>query len=172
MTDYKSADVQRLFDVSSETVRRWAQEFEQYLSPTATPGKGRARQFTADDLTVFALVSEIKNSGGTYDDVHLALKSGQRGSIEDAAQERALDIRANVEVDFIRKKMEQLQVDHNRAVEQVKTLEGEVIRFQTELKQMDEVKSELQASRDMINNLNREIGKLEAQLEMAKGQSE
>jgi DNA-binding transcriptional MerR regulator len=168
MSEYKSADVQRLFDVSSETVRRWAEEFEEYLSPNASPGKGRTRLFTAEDLQVFALVSEYKNVGKTYTDVHVALKMGERGSIEDATQERSLSLQASIELDMMRDRIEQLQLAHNEAIEKAQELENEVIRLKTEVKQLDEVKDELKSAREIINKLNREIGRLEARLEIER----
>lgn len=172
MSDYKSADIQRLFDVSSETVRRWSQEFEEYLSPNASPGKGRARQFTLEDLKVFALVAEIKNDGGTYDDAHLALKSGQKGDVDELLQERSLDIHTSVELDLMQQRFQLLQIAHDEAVERAGQLENELIRLKTELKQMDEVKEELKSSQDIINKLNREIGRLEAHLEIAKSEKD
>ena len=37
-----------------ETIRNWADEFQDYLSPTATPGRGKHRMYTLTTL-VFAL---------------------------------------------------------------------------------------------------------------------
>ncbi|MEL6524079.1 MAG: MerR family transcriptional regulator [Chloroflexota bacterium] len=77
---YKVGDLAELFDVSRETIRRWASEFEVFLSTNANPDTGLTRYFTVDDVEVFSLVNEVKDSGGTYDDAHLRLRNGERGS--------------------------------------------------------------------------------------------
>lgn len=86
MTTYSTAQIARLFNVARETIRKWSVEFDHALSPNATPGQGRARQFSDEDIAVFALVSEMKARGKIYDDIHLALRAGQRGDIPAAAQ--------------------------------------------------------------------------------------
>ena len=172
MSEYKSADIQRLFHVSSETVRRWSQEFEEYLSPNASPGRGRARQFTLEDLEVFALVSEVKENGGTYEDAHVSLKMGQRGSIDDIIEDRSLSVQANVELDLMQQRMNQLKVAYEDAITKTNQLESEVIRLETEVKQMEDVKTQLKDAQELINKLNREIGRLEAKLEIAQEKDE
>ncbi|MBZ0285712.1 MAG: MerR family transcriptional regulator [Anaerolineae bacterium] len=82
---YSTAQISRLFNVARETVRKWSVEFSHFLSPNATPGQGRTRQFTESDIAVFALVSEMKAQGKVYDDIHAALGAGQRGEIPIAA---------------------------------------------------------------------------------------
>lgn len=70
-----------LFGVARETVRTYAAEFGAYLSPTASPEKGRMRQFTDDDLKVFALIVAMKGQGSVYEDIHIALQRGERGDL-------------------------------------------------------------------------------------------
>lgn len=82
---YSSHNVCEFFGVSRETVRTWAHEFSDFLSPTVNPEKGRTRQFTDEDLRVLALVSEMKKQGLLYTDVKAALGAGQRGELPTAA---------------------------------------------------------------------------------------
>ncbi len=76
---YSSRHIASLFKISRETVRVWSREFSAYLSPTAQPEPGRHRNFTDEDLRVFSLVSDMKNRGSVYEDIHAALAAGQRG---------------------------------------------------------------------------------------------
>lgn len=76
---YSSRHIASLFNISRETVRVWSHEFGKYLSPTAQPEPGRHRNFTDEDLRVFSLVSDMKNRGAIYEDIHAALAAGQRG---------------------------------------------------------------------------------------------
>lgn len=81
---YTTQHIQALFNVSHQTVKNWVAEFATYLSPSATPESGRARQFTEEDLRVLALVSEMKTRSATYEDIHAALQTGQRGTLPDS----------------------------------------------------------------------------------------
>lgn len=76
---YTPKQVAALFNCQRETVRRWAMEFEAYLSPTASPGKNRDRSYTDSDLAVFALVSQMKAEGKLFTDIHASLANGSRG---------------------------------------------------------------------------------------------
>ena len=76
---YNSRQVAALFGVALETIRNWGSEFQDYLSPLANPGQGRHRKYSAEDLTVLALVRELKEKGLSYADVHTALRNGERG---------------------------------------------------------------------------------------------
>ncbi|MBL8165402.1 MAG: MerR family transcriptional regulator [Anaerolineae bacterium] len=78
---YTTQQVSGFFSLSHQTIKNYAAEFAAYLSPTATPGHNRQRQFTEDDLTVLALVVEMKRSGARYDDIHASLGAGQRGEM-------------------------------------------------------------------------------------------
>jgi DNA-binding transcriptional MerR regulator len=84
---YTTSNVATLFDVTQQTVKNWAREFAQYLSPTATPQEGKKRFFTVDDLEVFSLVHEYHKQRLSYEDAHLTLKTGQRGIVPDKANE-------------------------------------------------------------------------------------
>ena len=77
---FQSEQLTDMFSVSHETIRNWTREFTDYLSPTANPGKRRKRQFSYDDLTVLALVAQLRNRGLNFDDIHVALRNGQRGT--------------------------------------------------------------------------------------------
>ena len=81
MNKYRTSQVADLFGVSTATVRNWAAEFVEYLSPTAKPSDGRRFAFTEDDLGVFSLVHQGVRRGLDYADVHAELKNGQRGEI-------------------------------------------------------------------------------------------
>jgi DNA-binding transcriptional MerR regulator len=80
---YSTGEVAARFEVSLETVRTWSKEFARHLSPKATPKPNRHRAFTRDDLTVFALVSELRSQGMRFEDIHANLSAGQRGTLPD-----------------------------------------------------------------------------------------
>jgi DNA-binding transcriptional MerR regulator len=76
---YSSSQVAARYGITTQSVNRWAREFEEYLSDAAKPGGSKTRQFEKEDMEVFALVSELQKKHLTYDDIHASLKTGARG---------------------------------------------------------------------------------------------
>lgn len=76
---YSSRHIATIFEITPQTVSVWAREFEEYLSPTATPGTNKKRLFSHADLEVLSLVSELQGQGKSFTEIHAGLKAGQRG---------------------------------------------------------------------------------------------
>ncbi|MBA3873377.1 MAG: hypothetical protein H0X30_29950, partial [Anaerolineae bacterium] len=133
-----------------ETIRKWAVEFENELSPTANPGDGRQRVFVDDDLAIFALISEMKGQGKLYTDIHAALANGQRGSAPQNA--KSLIVADPPRALALQTRIDALESQLTTALNANQRLEG---RF-------DEVNRQLEAAKAEIKALNREIGRLES----------
>ena len=80
MDTFSTSQVAKRFGVADQTVKNWAAEFAQYLSPTATPEAGKRRAFTAEDVAIMALVHEMVGRGRDTDAAHAALQAGRRGA--------------------------------------------------------------------------------------------
>lgn len=78
---YSTRTIANLLNISQSTVKNYTDVFSNYLSPSASPPAHRARQFTDDDLLVLSLAAEMKKTGATYDEIHMALQNGQRGTV-------------------------------------------------------------------------------------------
>jgi DNA-binding transcriptional MerR regulator len=152
---YRTSHVCKLFEISYETVRNWTTEFGEYLSPTAKPGKHRKRLYTDLDMRVFSLVAELKQQGMTYEEIHANLQSGERGKPPTLDPK---DLQALVTS----------ETEHRLALE-VERLQQALIRTQAELKQVEELRQELeQTKRDNI----RFEAKLESITETARDERE
>lgn len=180
MSEYKTKDVQALFNVSSETVRKWSEAFREFLSPNATPGHGRHRIFTLDDLRVFALVSEFKSMGKTYDDASIALANGQRAEVPEDIEsgmdflETSLQLdAASEQVKVLTERVQNLHDENIRLRALLEKAEEEVKRAREEATQ---TRQEARQGRDEVHSriekLQREIGRLEAMLEMERDKDE
>jgi len=98
-------DLSDLFGVTGQTIRQWSEEFVEYLSPRANPGKHRTRTYNEEDVEVFVLVAQMKEIGNVYEDIHVALASGQRGQLPDLSvierktrfEDRLLKLQTNYE---------------------------------------------------------------------------
>jgi DNA-binding transcriptional MerR regulator len=145
---YSTGEVAARFEVSLETVRTWSREFARHLSPKATPKPNRHRAFNRDDLTVFALVSELRTQGMRFEDIHANLDSGQRGTLPDelpiipeqlATQE---DFKALVRT--LNMFETQLAAAHEE-LEQLRPLRDKAIRLEVSLEHAEAERERLEA---------------------------
>lgn len=66
--------VARELEVSAATLRRWADEFADFLSTGADSAQGRShRRYTDQDIATLTLIKELMNNGMTYEQVRLQL---------------------------------------------------------------------------------------------------
>ena len=68
--------VARELDISSATLRRWSDEFADFLSSEAGPADGRThRRYTEGDLATLGAIKNLMNNGLTYEQVRQELMS-------------------------------------------------------------------------------------------------
>jgi DNA-binding transcriptional MerR regulator len=72
------SDFARVFATTPNTIRLWAAEFSEFLSPQANPPKGQTRVFNEDDAAVLALVGAMREANAGYEHIRAALASGER----------------------------------------------------------------------------------------------
>lgn len=135
---YKTNDIETIFNISHQTVKTWAAEFAGYLSPTATPEKGRQRVFTDDDLRVFALVSVFRKQGKTYEDMHAALRTGQRGDMPDVPEPSTLPANASGAVTAALRRVADLEAQLRQEHDARMMTEGENRLLKQMLKEANE----------------------------------
>ena len=75
----RTGDLCRQFGVSETTVRRWAVEFSDFLSPV----RGKQRHYTGDDFILMATIHQLSLEGLTIKAVRKKLQEGYR--VEDSA---------------------------------------------------------------------------------------
>jgi DNA-binding transcriptional MerR regulator len=68
-------EISDLLGVVPNTIRRWCEEYHQYLSPTASPPKGKTRVFTPHDLRVLHYVSVLRDKGEPFETVAARLQA-------------------------------------------------------------------------------------------------
>ena len=156
-----TGEIQKIFRVSAQTVRNWCHEVGEYLSPSATPAiPGTRRRFTEDDLKVFALIVSMTAADQTYKDVKEALANGKRGALPELPEDEPDPAALMSTEELHRTRL--LWQERDEAVGQVKQLMLQVEQDRVHNHQI------IQAKDNEINRLHREIGKLEAQLEMER----
>lgn len=135
---YNTRHLTALFGITKETVRVWAEDFAKFLSLHANPGRSKPRFFTPEDVSIFALIAELKSENLSIGDIQAALENGQRGSVPDLAPEeieRMLIVREgqgrSMDVELLQQSLSKLQAQYNETLAQ----------YQIALKQVEEAKS-------------------------------
>ncbi|MBA3869141.1 MAG: MerR family transcriptional regulator [Anaerolineae bacterium] len=144
---YSTSQLASHFAVNAQTVKRYAEEFRDYLSPTATPEGGNTRRFTEDDVKVYDLIVRMKQDGKRFEQIHAALASGERGELPD------------FEIGSLTAAQSSAQL---RLLKRVAELQTEVERLRGVDARLEEVREQLAEAKAEIKSLNREIGRLEA----------
>lgn len=67
----------RLLNISTPSLRRWCSEYAAYLSPAATPPKGKLRTFSEHDERVFLLIANLRQTGLERDEIIARLDAEQ-----------------------------------------------------------------------------------------------
>ena len=75
---YSVLQASRYAGVSVSTIRNWSADFAEFLSPGANPPPGATREYTEDDLKVFATVAVMRAQSVETADIRAALVDGQR----------------------------------------------------------------------------------------------
>ena len=76
-------------DISPATLRRWADEFSDYLSVEADSAQGKShRRYTDQDVETLRAIKELMNNGLTYEQVRQQLS--RRSTISAAAPDEAI----------------------------------------------------------------------------------
>ncbi len=153
-------EIAELFGVDPQTLRNWCREFLKELSVHANPGTGNHRRFDSHDLSIIALIAQMRKDGLTYEDIHASLSNGQRGEVP-SRLELAISRNPTEIITRMESKMIDLQTRLADLLDEHEALikERDDLRVDRALLARREI--ELKAAQEEIARLNREIGRLE-----------
>ena len=168
MSKYKSEDVRNYFNISHETVRRYAMDFAEFFSDGANPEKGQHRVYNDSDLRVFAVVVSMKNSNHTDDDIKATLKAGAEGDLSSFIQDESVTLSPHVQTKLFQQQLNNMQTQLDAAMsdaqmwrDKAKILEG----------QIEQLQKQLDSQADVID-LHKEIARLTLMLELAQNKTD
>jgi DNA-binding transcriptional MerR regulator len=144
---YKRLQVAQHFGRDTETVRRWSIEFAAYLSHGANSQGRNKSLYTDEDIEKLALIRDMYDGGRSAEDIHIALKTGQKGEFDGFLQNSRVTLTESQST-----KLTQL-------VRRVSELEQALAVSESKNQIIPELQAEIKA-------LNREIGKLQFQIEL------
>lgn len=154
------ATVSNLIEASPDSVRRWCARHRQFMSPTATPQKGKTRNLTTHDAAVLSYIALSRDNGIEHDEIADRLAEMQSNGwsnlpelpvnwIDDGSEDtipvEAAAVRASQiaqiavlqnELEHTRSKLENTQNQLTQAVERAKNAEQRVIDLKAESEEM------------------------------------
>lgn len=146
---YTTKHLYTTFGVSHQTIKNWAKDFADFMSPTARPEGNHQRRFTDEDVRVFDLVNSMKKQGSVNEEIRAALGAGQRGELPEMPKNlatvpsgTALAIalqRVKVleaEIDLYKAMTSETEGQNKLLKEQLKQTQDELFDAKYELKQM------------------------------------
>jgi DNA-binding transcriptional MerR regulator len=160
---YTTRHIAAMYNVTGETIRQWTYEFQEYLSPTAQPGKNRNRLYSIEDMEVLSLVSELKKQGKVYADIHLNLRSGQRGRAPELPPEEMQVITSG-------EREKQASLEAERLQYAMVLLKEELKQAETKLAQMQGLKEENAKLQAKLEFSERELEETKQQLQQLNAQ--
>lgn len=171
---YTTQQIADLFGVSDQTIREWSERFALYLSPSANPGKKKARLYSQQDLQVLSLVSQMKTRRMEYNEIEASLQAGQRGEAPEITpgelstlQSNEIQRRLTIQIEYLQRQLDEV----GQEVARLKGLEVENARLQATIEALRSQLADQKNNSDQINQLNRLIGRLEYEIEtLRKGQ--
>jgi DNA-binding transcriptional MerR regulator len=171
---YTAKQSAAIYGVSSETIRTWSEEFSDYLGPTANPGRGRGRSFAQSDMEVFSLISEMKQQNYTYADIHVALKSGERGTPPDIDPKEVQQLittegerRMMLQIENLQRELTKAYQERDKALQQAQRtqeLEIENARLQERLDAVSQQLEDAKSKMDDMDELREHVGELRGEL--------
>jgi len=105
--------------------------------------------FILDDIRVFALVREMSKHGFAYEDVHVSLRSGQRGDIPEVPGELVATIAPQIVASLredntnLKEQLQYTAKERDEAVGQVKLLERQLEQKDKRIEQLYQENAEL-----------------------------
>ncbi|MEO8394566.1 MAG: MerR family transcriptional regulator [Chloroflexota bacterium] len=152
----KSSAAVTLLNMAESTIRKYANEYIDFLSPSGTGGGGKHRDYTDHDVRVLKLIRDMKTQHVKTDDIDITLRSLQSGGWDrlpalDTPLESIIPApvalsAANKDRDIMKREIELL----NQQIVTVKT------DAQTTIDRKD----------DRINELERKLARAELKLEL------
>lgn len=163
----KPHDVAQRLKIATSTVRQWAAEYREFMSPHAAGGAGRHRSFTEFDIRVLYFIREAKYRSQRYEEIEPVLRQLRENSWADLpyiAEEPNM-----ASVPMVPEAAAQGALDAER-----RSLLREIAFLHDQLKERDQTYREQVQSKDVqikeqherIATLMRELGEVDVELRL------
>jgi DNA-binding transcriptional MerR regulator len=145
----KTGRVAKMFDIDPKTIYAWVERYGEFFSSEARAEDSKFRKFNPDDLILLNTIRVERANGTDWDTLNIKLESGVRDTNlppEATTIEGDTAVMLYVQISTLRAQLDNSEKERER------------------LLKIDEKKDQT------IADLNREIGRMEAKLEILKEQ--
>jgi DNA-binding transcriptional MerR regulator len=153
---YKRLQVAQHFGRDTETIRRWSIEFANYLSQDANSLGRNKSNYSDSDMETLTLIRDMYDKGSSVDEIHIALKSGQKGQFDGFLQNTRIQLSESQVA-----QLKEIAMERDALRERLQDAENTIAG----LRARAELVPELQVK---IDELNQQIGALKYQLSQNK----
>lgn len=147
----KSSAVVAALDMADSTLRKYANQYKEYLSSDGAGGSGRHRDYTEHDVRVLKLIRDMKLQNVADEDIDVTLRSLQAGgwdrlpALDDHVQsiipQPGALIAANAdrsamqrEIDLLREMLEKSDADREKLLGKIEDLQRQIGEQSVELR--------------------------------------
>lgn len=151
MATLKTGELAKRLDIHENTVRAWADEFREFMSPGAVAPK---RKFTSEDGDILATVAAMRAEYAPFEGIHRALGNGRRETLPPLP---------TPEEESARQSMQLVAMpEYTRVLDLLRSKEIELDRV---LNERDAALRDKDAANAQIADLRQDIGELRGRLE-------
>lgn len=157
----RSRDVAKRLGVDASTVRRWARDYEEYLSPTARKAPDddlrKPRVFTDEDLRLFWTIATAQNRGVGHEEIEQMIGNGEL--LEGDLPEHPLTQTAD-EIEL---------VPASTALARIEALQDKVEMLESDL---EDARQRLDQKNDRVIELEQKLGETMTEIAVLEGRIE
>lgn len=168
-----------------QTIRNWCEAFGDFLSEDARGGNGKTRKFSLDDQFVIATIAELTDQGQPHEFIQQQLTGGYRVETIPTYTDEEMKARSTLSIvpadEYIRqldranelaRDLQRISSERDEALASFKEAQELITQLKHEKGQLEGQLKEIDSAalHEEIKSLNREIGRLEAQIEMLKNE--
>jgi DNA-binding transcriptional MerR regulator len=158
---YKNEDIRDYFNVSHETVRRYAIDFAEFFSDGAAPDKpGQHRVYNDSDLRVFAVIVSMKN------------RAGISGDLSSLLDDETVTLSPHIQNQLVRQEVDNLRQQLASAADEAQVWRDKAMKLEGQLEQLQKQMEQQSNGQTNLIELHKEIARLTVLLEIEKQKSQ
>jgi chromosome segregation ATPase len=166
----------RLLGVDRITLGRWTDRYISYMSPGATPPKGKTRNLNDIDVRVLHLIATLRDTGIDHDDIEQRLKEMQSSGWENLPEippewvgaTETMPVNEAASRAYELAQVAVLQSELKHVQQALEVAQNRVVQLEEDLKRLEEERSAIANERQAVET---EKHQLQVELERARAES-
>jgi DNA-binding transcriptional MerR regulator len=169
-------ELAKLLGIDRITLGRWVERYAPYMSPGATPPKGKARNLTETDVRVLHLVATLRDTGIDHDDIELRLKEMQGNGWSELPEipsewqqiSETMPVTEAASRAYELAQVAVLQSELKHVQQALQEVQGRVVQLEGEIQRLEGEKEDLAGEKQAVEE---EKQKLQVELERSRAEA-